>query len=47
MGKEYFRCKICGDIHYGSAGPEICPTCKQENAYMAIKKDDAKTLMGM
>jgi len=47
MDKTFFRCKICGDVHFGAAWPEICPTCKQKNAYLEIKKEDAKTLMRM
>ncbi|MFH1850006.1 MAG: rubredoxin-like domain-containing protein [archaeon] len=47
MPKKYFRCKICNDIHYGEAGPEICPTCQQKNAYEGIAPDDAKERMGL
>ena len=25
--KRYWRCTICGDLHYGVKAPEICPTC--------------------
>jgi len=41
MEKKFFKCKICGDVHFGAAGPEICPTCKQKNAYDEISKDAA------
>jgi len=28
MGKKIFwRCSVCGDLHYGAAAPEHCPTC--------------------
>jgi len=43
--KKYFKCKICGDIHYGAAGPVICPTCGHEKAYLEVKKEDALKLM--
>ena len=47
MAKTFFKCKICGDIHYGMAGPEECPTCKNKNAYLPIEKEAAKKLMGV
>jgi rubrerythrin len=25
--KKYWRCTICGDLHYGAKAPEKCPTC--------------------
>jgi rubrerythrin len=25
--KTYWRCTVCGDLHYGVAAPETCPTC--------------------
>lgn len=25
--KKFWRCSICGDLHYGPAAPEICPNC--------------------
>ena len=45
MDKKYFRCTVCNDIHYGIAGPEICPTCKQKNVYVEIDKDEAVKVM--
>lgn len=39
--KKYYKCKVCGDIHYGVNPPEICPTCKNKNAYFGISKDEA------
>ena len=28
MGKKTFwRCTVCGDLHYGVKPPEKCPTC--------------------
>ena len=44
--KTFWRCKVCGDIHYGAAAPELCPTCKQKNAYEPITKELAKAAMG-
>ena len=40
--KNYFRCRICGDIHYGAAGPEVCPTCRQKNTYDSVDIVEAK-----
>lgn len=25
--KTYWRCTICGDLHYGVKPPKECPTC--------------------
>lgn len=47
MGKRFFRCKVCGDIHFGEAGPEICPTCHQKNVYVPIEKSEAKEKLGL
>ena len=46
MGKKYWKCKVCGDIHFGMAGPSPCPTCKTANAYVEITAQDAKKAMG-
>lgn len=40
--KGWFRCTVCGDIHYGIAGPRICPTCQNENAYVEVPLIEAK-----
>jgi rubrerythrin len=45
MGKIFWRCKVCGDVHFGNAGPEICPTCKNKNTYVAIDIKEAKAIM--
>ncbi|MBI2128877.1 hypothetical protein HYU07_01425 [Candidatus Woesearchaeota archaeon] len=42
--KQFFRCTVCNDIHYGMAGPEICPTCKNVNVYVKIEATEAKKL---
>lgn len=43
--KEFFRCKVCGDVHYGKAGPHECPTCHNIDTYKSITKEDAKKAM--
>lgn len=45
MGKKYFRCNVCQDIHFGNEGPEICPTCKQKDAYVEVEKAEADLVM--
>jgi rubrerythrin len=42
--KKFFRCNVCNDIHHGVLGPEICPTCKAENAYVEVSKEEAKKI---
>jgi rubrerythrin len=46
MAKNFFKCRVCGDIHYGMNGPAICPTCQTKNAYESIDKETAKKAMG-
>lgn len=43
--KKFLRCVVCNDIHYGVVGPEICPTCKAEKAYVEIDKKEARNVM--
>ncbi len=45
--KKFWRCTVCKDVHYGIAGPETCPTCKQVNKYVESDAAEAKTLMGL
>lgn len=45
-GKRFWRCNVCNDIHYGASGPSPCPTCKVENAYVEITKEEARRVMG-
>lgn len=45
--KKFFRCTVCNDIHFGMVGPEICPTCKAENAYVEIDAEEAKNVLGL
>ena len=47
MGKKFFVCKVCGDVHYGEEPPEECPTCLSENAYEEIDKKEAKDKMSL
>jgi len=46
MAKKFFKCRICGDIHYGMNGPVICPTCQNKNTYEPINKEVAQKEMG-
>jgi len=46
MAKTFFKCKVCGDVHYGMKSPPVCPTCQAKNGYEAIDKDVAKKTMG-
>jgi len=43
--KNFFRCNVCNDIHYGVAGPEICPTCSTKNAFVEVDQEEAKKVM--
>ena len=43
--KKYWRCKVCGDIHYGVNPPQECPTCHTDDAYEEISKAEAKKLL--
>ena len=45
MPKTFWKCTVCGDVHYGNAGPEICPTCMTKNAYKKIDAKEAKDSM--
>ncbi len=47
MDKKFWRCNVCNDLHYGVAGPEICPTCQTKNAYVEIDKEEAKNILGL
>src|SRR5512139_38398 len=39
--KKYWRCYVCGDIHFGVKPPELCPPCLVKNAYVKISSDEA------
>ncbi len=43
-GKQYFRCTVCGDIHYGLTAPMVCPTCASENAYVPVEEREPKMI---
>ena len=43
--KKFYKCRVCGDIHYGVNPPKTCPTCLTDNAYNEIKKEGAKKVM--
>jgi len=43
--KKFFRCTVCNDIHFGIAGPEICPTCQNKNVYIEIEKTETETFL--
>ena len=43
--KKFFRCNVCNDIHYGAAGPELCPTCNTKDAYVEVDKAEAVNIM--
>ncbi|MBS3123911.1 hypothetical protein J4437_04735 [Candidatus Woesearchaeota archaeon] len=45
MVKKYWKCTVCGDIHYGEKAPEVCPTCGAKEAYVLISAAEAKKLM--
>ena len=45
--KKFFECQVCGDIHHGEAGPEICPTCASEEAYEEVEEIEAKGAMDL
>ena len=43
--KKYWRCNVCGDIHYGAGWPDPCPTCTHTKSYVEITKEEAKKIM--
>ena len=44
--KTSWRCFVCNDIHYGVKPPEVCPTCRAVNAYVAITSAEAGQVCG-
>lgn len=44
--KKYWRCTICGDLHWGKQAPEKCPTCgyPRKKAIQITKKEFLKAL---
>ena len=47
MAKKFYRCNVCGDIHYGKNAPDVCPTCGTKDAYEEVDKEQAKKKMGL
>ncbi|MBU0531116.1 hypothetical protein KJ910_01280 [Patescibacteria group bacterium] len=45
MKKKFFKCRVCGDIHFGLDAPAVCPTCKVKKSYEAATGADANTLL--
>jgi ferredoxin-thioredoxin reductase catalytic chain len=45
MKKEFWRCFVCNDIHWGFKPPEICPTCGVVHAYVEISAKEAKGIL--
>jgi len=46
MAKKYWKCTICGDMHYGEKAPAICPTCGQpKEKAIEIKKEEFVKLL--
>jgi rubrerythrin len=45
--KRFWRCTVCNDIHYGTGGPGLCPTCDTKNAYIGVDKEEVKEIMGL
>jgi len=45
--KKFWRCTICGDLHYGVQAPEVCPTCHQpRDKAMEITKEEFLAALG-
>lgn len=47
MEKKFYRCQVCGDIHWGVLAPDVCPTCKAVNAYLELSAEEAKKEMAL
>lgn len=41
LGKYYFRCTVCNDIHVGVTPPMVCPTCGAIRGYVRIDEREA------
>jgi len=44
--KTYWRCIVCGDLHYGANAPAICPTCgvSREKTVKITKEEFLKNI---
>ncbi|MFA6888067.1 MAG: hypothetical protein WC254_01065 [Candidatus Woesearchaeota archaeon] len=39
--KTFWRCSVCGDLHYGLEAPETCPTCHAPRVkHLKITKEE-------
>jgi len=38
--KTYWVCKECGYVHYGTAPPDVCPSCDHSKAYYELKCEE-------
>lgn len=45
MVKTFWRCFVCGDIHYGNNPPLVCPTCFTRSAYCKIDDNEAANVL--
>jgi len=45
MKKRFWRCHVCGDIHFGEKPPETCPTCGFKNAFVLCDRFEADNVM--
>lgn len=45
MAKRFWRCNVCGDIHYGLRPPGECPTCHMKNAFVGVSEKEAKKVL--
>lgn len=46
MDKTFWRCSVCGDLHYGKQAPEHCPTCNspREKAHGISREEFLKAI---
>ncbi len=35
--KVFWYCRNCGYVHYGTAAPKLCPSCKHPQAYFQLQ----------
>ena len=45
LGKYFFRCTVCNDIHVGRYPPKICPTCGAVMAFVSIDEKEAGVML--
>lgn len=38
-GEIMWRCRKCGNLHFGKAAPKVCPVCGHEQAYYEVRCD--------